>query len=158
MISIKYTKSVFTILELKQIFLFPLILFFLFACDRESVNTKPKNENKTFANQQAVTSSAGSEGEKIFQAKCGTCHTVDLSKASLVGPHLANLFGRPAGSLEGFAYSGAIKTYAQNWTVENLNSFLENPAMLIPGNRMAFAGLTKVEQRQLIIEYLTLFE
>ena len=38
-----------------------------------------------------------------------------------------------------------------------MDEFLENSSELVPGNRMAFVGLSNAEQRKLIIEYLEIF-
>ena len=47
-------------------------------------------------------------GAKVFK-KCKACHVVDQEK-NKVGPHLVNVFGRTAGSLESFKkYSNALK-------------------------------------------------
>ena len=40
------------------------------------------------------------KGEKVFN-KCKACHVVDKEQ-NRVGPHLVGIFGRPAGSVEGF--------------------------------------------------------
>lgn len=135
-----------------------LILLLVTACDQGSSGSEQKNLDRAAANKEAMVAAQGSEGEKLFNARCGICHSVDLDKPSVVGPHLAGVLGRSAGTLTEFSYSNAMKEYAANWTAENLDSFLENPALLVPGNRMAFAGLGKAEQRQQVIEYLTLFK
>ena len=46
-------------------------------------------------------------GQKVFN-KCKACHEVAEPK-NKVGPSLKGLFGRSAGSLEGFAYSEGMK-------------------------------------------------
>jgi len=52
-------------------------------------------------------------------------------------------------------YSEAILAVAdQAWTPENLNAFLENPKGYMPGTKMSFAGLPKVEDRANVIAYL----
>ena len=47
-----------------------------------------------------------------------------------------------------------MQDYGKKWTPESLDRFLEKPVELIPGNRMALGGISKAEQRKLIIEYL----
>ena len=46
------------------------------------------------------------KGKKVFN-KCRTCHVADAEK-NKVGPYLLGVFGRPAGSVEGFKYSDAM--------------------------------------------------
>ncbi|MDE0157376.1 MAG: cytochrome c family protein [Gammaproteobacteria bacterium] len=106
---------------------------------------------------QATGIAINSEGEKLFRLRCGACHSIDPDRPSVIGPHLAGIFGRPAGSVAGFAYSEAMRSYGKKWTPENMDEFLENSGELVPGNRMAFVGLSNAEQRKLIIEYLKIF-
>jgi cytochrome c len=106
---------------------------------------------------QATDIAINSEGEKLFRLRCGACHSIDPDRPSVIGPHLAGVFGRSAGSVAGFAYSDAMRAYGKKWTPENMNEFLEKPGKLVPGNRMAFIGMSNTEQRKLIIEYLELF-
>ena len=47
-------------------------------------------------------------GEKVF-AQCRACHQIGESAKNAVGPVLNGLFGRKAGSIEGFNYSAANK-------------------------------------------------
>lgn len=94
-------------------------------------------------------------GEKLFK-QCVACHTATESK-NKTGPHLVKLVGRNLASVEGFAYSTKIKEFAQTapiWDEATLNSYLENPRKLVPGTKMAFAGLKKPEDRMDLIAYL----
>ena len=91
-------------------------------------------------------------GEKVF-AKCKACHKIDGSDGT--GPHLNGVVDRAKAAAEGFAYSEANLAVAdQAWSPENLNGFLENPRGYMPGTKMAFAGLPKVEDRADLIAYL----
>jgi len=91
-------------------------------------------------------------GEKVF-GKCKACHKVDGNNAT--GPHLNGVVNRPTGSVEGFAYSDAMKSHGGDWTPENLFAYLESPKDVVPGNKMAFAGLKKPEDRANVIAYLS---
>ena len=91
-------------------------------------------------------------GEKIF-TKCKACHKVNGENGA--GPHLNGVVERPAGSVEGFAYSDAILAMAKApWSPENLNGFLTSPKTYAPGTKMGFAGLGSVEDRANVISYL----
>lgn len=91
-------------------------------------------------------------GEKVF-TQCKACHTVQAGQ-NRVGPSLAGVVGRAAGAVEGFNYSPAMKNSGMTWTPENLDKYLADPKGAIPGNKMAFAGLKKPEDRANVIAYL----
>ena len=40
------------------------------------------------------------------------------------------------------------------WTVDELNAWLENPKEYLPGNKMAYGGLKKEEDRAALIAYI----
>ncbi len=95
------------------------------------------------------------KGKKVFR-KCKACHFVDKEK-NKVGPYLKGVVGRKAASVEGFKYSKAMQEKAAEglvWTEENLDKYLAAPKKFIPGNKMAFAGLKKAEDRANVIAYL----
>ena len=46
-------------------------------------------------------------GEKVF-ARCKACHAVGEGAKNRAGPHLNDVFGRSAGTVEGFKYSKAM--------------------------------------------------
>ncbi len=91
-------------------------------------------------------------GEKVF-GKCKACHKVDGTNGT--GPHLNGVVNRPKGSVAGFGYSEAmIAMAADSWSPENMNGFLTSPKAYMPGTKMSFAGLAKVEDRANVIAYL----
>jgi cytochrome c len=91
-------------------------------------------------------------GEKIF-AKCKACHTVEAGK-NKVGPSLAGVVGRKAGTAEGFNYSDAMKNSGLTWDEATLNTYLTGPKKLVPGTKMAFPGLPNEQDRLDVIAYL----
>ena len=92
-------------------------------------------------------------GEIVFKRTCGVCHTVEVGK-NKIGPSLAGVVGRKAGSLEGFKYSEAMKNANVTWSDETLDKYLTDPKAFVPGNRMTFAGVKKAEDRKAVIAYL----
>ena len=92
-------------------------------------------------------------GEKLSKL-CAACHTFDVGGANRVGPNLAGIVGKKPGQVAGFAYSDAIKAKGGTWTVDDLNAYLWNPKKTLPGNKMAFAGLKKPEDRAAIIKWM----
>ncbi|MBL9058777.1 MAG: c-type cytochrome [Mangrovicoccus sp.] len=89
-------------------------------------------------------------GGKVFK-KCAACHVADKME-NKTGPELMKILNRPIGSVEGFAYSGALPQ--GTWTLENLDQWLTNPKAFAPGTKMAFAGLKKIEDRANVIAYI----
>ncbi|MGH6931615.1 MAG: c-type cytochrome [Dongiaceae bacterium] len=92
-------------------------------------------------------------GETLFK-KCATCHTAEKGGPKKVGPNLWGIVGAPLGHLADFAYSNGLKTKGGNWDYESLNAWLAAPKSFIPGNKMAFAGLKKVQDRANLIAWL----
>ena len=102
--------------------------------------------------QAALAEGDAAKGEKIYK-KCKSCHSLEAGKKK-VGPSLAGLFGRTAGTVEGFKYSAAMKDSGIVWDEETLNTFLEKPKAMVPKTRMAFPGLKKEQDRMDLIAYL----
>ena len=92
------------------------------------------------------------EGAKVYN-KCKACHVVDEAK-NRVGPHLVGIIGRPAGSVEGYSYSAAMKESGIVWDEASLDAYLASPREVVPGTKMAFAGLRQEEERADVIAYL----
>ncbi len=92
------------------------------------------------------------KGKKVFN-KCRSCHLVDKEK-NKIGPHLVGVFGRTAGSLDGFKYSKAMKESGVVWSPETLTEYLKKPKDFIPGTKMVFAGIKKDKQIVDLIAYL----
>ena len=91
-------------------------------------------------------------GEKVF-AKCKACHKLDGADAT--GPHLNGIVGKAKAASAGFGYSeGLLAMAGDSWTPENLDAFLTSPKAYVPGTKMSFAGLPKVEDRANVIAYL----
>ncbi len=106
----------------------------------------------TLASHQALAGPDLANGEKMFK-KCKTCHSLEEGKKK-VGPHLFGLFGRKAGSVEGYKYSKAMKESDIVWDEETLDAFLTKPKDLVPKTKMAFPGFKKEQDRIDIIAYL----
>ena len=93
------------------------------------------------------------DGKKLFTMQCGSCHSVEAGKNG-VGPSLAGVVGRHAGSLPGFNYSQALKNSGIVWDEKSLDGWVTNPVKDVPGARMYFAGVSDATKRQAIIAYL----
>jgi len=93
------------------------------------------------------------KGKKVFR-KCMACHTAEPDKHR-VGPSLHGVFGRTAGTADGYArYSAGMKDKGVVWNETTLDAFLSNPRGYVDGTNMAFPGLKKEDDRAAVIEYL----
>lgn len=98
-------------------------------------------------------------GETVFK-KCTTCHMVGEEAKTKVGPPLNDVFGRTAGTLEGFKFSEAMVKAGEGglvWTPETMAEFLAKPRDYIKGTKMTFGGLPKPEDIANVIAYLQTF-
>ena len=92
-------------------------------------------------------------GQTVFN-RCKICHTVEAGKPNTVGPNLHGIFGRKAGTHDGFDYSEAMKSSGVVWNDETLAQYLRDPRQFVPGNKMAFPGLKDDQQIQDLLAYL----
>ncbi len=93
------------------------------------------------------------KGAKLYK-RCKACHTLDEGGKNKVGPNLFGIFGREAGTLEGFKFSKAMKASDVVWDEATLDPFLTKPKKFIPKTKMGFPGLRKEGQRADVIAYL----
>jgi cytochrome c len=89
-------------------------------------------------------------GEKLYQAKCGSCHNFDENE---VGPNHHGVFNRKAGSVADYKYSAAVKASGVVWNEDNLNKWLAGPEKFIPGQQMGIS-VPSEKDRLDIIAYL----
>jgi cytochrome c len=105
----------------------------------------------------AVASAQDAENGKKLFTKCAPCHSVGSGAKNKVGPYLNGILDRPAASVEGFAYSDALKKSGLKWDDANLHKWLENPKALVPGTKMLFPGVKDEVERDDIIAYIESF-
>lgn len=92
-------------------------------------------------------------GKAAF-AKCAACHSIDKGGKSGIGPNLHMVFGRRAGTLEGFRFSPAMAAAKTVWSVKTLDAFLVEPSKLVPGNKMVAAPIRNPVERANLIAYI----
>lgn len=96
------------------------------------------------------TSEQVREGEAIY-TRCLACHALEYDRT---GPRHCGLFGRRAGTVEGFIYSEAMKQSGIIWNNETLDRFLADPVKSMPGTNMGYAGIKDGKERAALIAYL----
>ena len=102
---------------------------------------------------------ADAERGKALYAECKRCHQVGDGAAHRIGPHLNDIFGRPAGSLDSFRYSPAMKAAGAGglvWTGAALDRFLAAPRATVPRSRMSYAGMKDGSDRADLLAWLRL--
>jgi len=93
-------------------------------------------------------------GARAF-LQCRSCHNLKSGQPDTVGPNLAGVFGTRIGSNRpAYAYSDASKGSNIVWTDANMDRWLENPAAVVPGSSMAFAGISSPDSRAALIAFL----
>jgi cytochrome c len=108
-----------------------------------------------FFASQAISAEPGDpeRGTRAFRV-CGACHSLKPGEHR-TGPSLAGIFGRKAGTAEGFRrYSPALKATDVVWNETTLDAWIADPEAVIPLNRMTFDGLADPQARADLIAYL----
>lgn len=100
----------------------------------------------------AIAEGDAVRGEAVFK-QCAACHAMASSKKKM-GPHLQDLIGRTAGSIEGARYSKAMTASQTVWDADTLREFLTNPRKALPGTSMPI-GLAKAGDMDDLIAYLS---
>jgi cytochrome c len=107
--------------------------------------------------QPATAQGGDAENGKDLFKVCRPCHQVGPDAKNGIGPTLNGIVGSKAGIVAGFAYSDPNRQARVNglvWTDDNLFKFLENPATVMPGNKMTYSGMKDEVDRRDLIAYL----
>ena len=98
----------------------------------------------------ALASADPADGAKLFNQQCSACHAMDKAK---IGPALAGVVGRGAGTLPGYPYSPALRHARFKWTETRLDAWLADPQAMIPGAAMPMK-VSEAQARRDIVAYL----
>jgi cytochrome c len=94
-------------------------------------------------------------GERQFQRKCSICHALGPDSERRAGPTLYGLFGRPAGSIEGYPYSDTLQTSEIVWSEATIDQLFDiGPDHFIPGSKMPMQRITAQNDRNDLIAFL----
>jgi cytochrome c len=92
-------------------------------------------------------------GAAIFKKNCALCHSTKAGE-NKIGPSLAGVIGRKAGSVPGYNYSDANKKSGDTWDEATLDTYLTDPRKFVPGTKMVFVGLKSPDDRKALIAFL----
>nr|WP_310524867.1 cytochrome c family protein [Polymorphobacter sp.] len=101
-----------------------------------------------------LASASVEKGEAVFK-KCAACHNNEKGGAAGIGPNLYGIVGDVHDHSPGFAYSDALMAMkGKPWTWDDLDHWLASPKTYAAGTKMAFAGISKPEDRAAVLVYL----
>ena len=92
-------------------------------------------------------------GAAVYK-RCAVCHTSEKGGGDALGPNLFGIVGRKAATRPGYAYSGPLQKAGIVWNEANLIKWAAAPARMVPGNKMAFPGITSKKQQADLVAYL----
>lgn len=109
------------------------------------------DKSRRFSNKSTEISN----GEKQFMRKCSICHTLSEGDQYRAGPSLYKIFGRKAGTLDGYPYSKALLESSLIWTEETISElFTKGPHIVTPGTKMPLQRIKNDKDRFDLIDYL----
>ena len=113
----------------------------------------------------AITATSGSamaagDAPKAWK-KCKACHSMEEGKQK-IGPSLHGIFGRKAGTVEGFTKYKAMKGANFTWDEANLDAWITDQKKFLKANKDIVGGprtsmsakIKKEKDRKAIIAYL----
>ena len=94
-------------------------------------------------------------GERQFARKCSVCHTLNLDGKRRAGPTLFGVFGRQAGTLEGYTYSDALLQSTIVWDADSIDRlFKDGPDVVTPGTKMPIQRMKNAQDRHDLVSFL----
>ena len=94
-------------------------------------------------------------GERQFARKCSVCHTLQLDGKRRAGPTLFGVFGRQAGTLEGYTYSDALLRSTIVWGADSIDRlFKDGPDVVTPGTKMPIQRMKNAQDRRDLVSFL----
>jgi cytochrome c len=93
------------------------------------------------------------KGKATF-ARCAVCHKIDKAVPGGIGPNLAGVYGRAAGTVPGYTYSPAMKASKLKWDDATLSRFIAAPSKVVPGTKMMAPPVANAQDRDNLIAYL----
>jgi len=94
-------------------------------------------------------------GERQFMRKCSIFHSLEAGPSRKAGPTLYGVFGRQAGTLDGYRYSETLDASGITWTDATIDAlFDQGPDHYIPGSKMPMQVIAAPQDRADLIAFL----
>ena len=93
------------------------------------------------------------KGKLVFQV-CAVCHSLEPDGDQALGPHLVGLYGRTAGTIEGFVFSRTLAASGIVWDDATLRAYLKDPKAMVPRGKMPYAGIAEASRLDNLMAYL----
>ena len=104
----------------------------------------------------AIAGGDAVRGKKVFN-KCKACHSIKAGKHK-IGPSLAGVIGRKAGTAKGFKRYKGLRGADWAWDEETLDDYLTNPKLFVKSRNKRKSSmilkLKKKRDRDNVIAYL----
>jgi cytochrome c len=97
---------------------------------------------------------ANAENGKKISAKCTSCHTFEKGGANKVGPNLYGILGAKVAHDAAYKYSNAMMSHGGIWDYKSIFKWIHAPKKFIPGNKMAYGGISKEQDIADLVAYL----
>lgn len=94
-----------------------------------------------------------SYGADLFDGWCSRCHAGAPGQTSFA-PNLFGVFGRKAGSIDGFAYSPRITSLDLVWSAETLDGWLFALSSESPTSSFRHLGIQHPKDRAALVAYI----
>ena len=137
----------------KLIFVTPVAFLLVAANATIAQEQTSRDQSPTNPQLQIMTEGNIDFGRELVSQRCANCHATKPNE-KLFAPTLVNLFGRQAGSIEGFPYTPKIKLLNIIWTPSTLDTWLKTITVNTPDIRMRHVGIERDDEREAVIAYL----
>jgi cytochrome c len=114
----------------------------------------PAQAKAMIAAMPAPYNAADLDNGKHKFAQCRSCHTTAQGGPNMTGPNLWGVFGRKAGTVDGFSYSDGMKAAGWTWDEGHLDKWITDPRTVVTGTKMTFFGIKDPKDRVDVIAYL----
>ncbi|MBJ3764218.1 c-type cytochrome [Maribius pontilimi] len=119
--------------------------------DQLATATTPQATEASYLTDPALMDN----GERQFMRKCSICHTLTPDTARRAGPTLHGVFGRRAGTVDGYGYSDRLDGSDIVWNETTIDAlFDQGPDHYIPGSKMPMQVIAAPQDRADLIAFL----